>query len=422
METIYGFLVRQRSSIKEGLIMYAAAMMANIYSEKHTSLSDFFTALFDVESFSAVTMWIALGIFIIFLIVFRLLQNYHSRHSKGYKLRYDMLSSSNPCFTKVQDRNGYEWGDDRTIVVCDNLFEGWKPENIIVEKVQSNKFEFSGNEVNKQKEFADFMETDGANQVISRGNNNERWMVSSYTSNFNKQDKKLFLSLQKTEWLMNRYFWTSYKNNREKQSDYMWDLYNQKKIMPNSFCLHLVLITNDDEVVMTAVSNNKSNDYPMTWAATIGEQVEGTDFNNGVDIKSDFIVNWTKRALSEEFGIYEEQYNRIIGRDDLRVLSLDAEGDIYNISLLTVAHMNVSFEEFMTEVGMHPEKDKEFTEIKPLKIKDIPHEIAIRWEYGETGDYHPSTFLRLFMSYIHRYGINTFVSHYESEKKKIKNS
>lgn len=416
MERICGFFIRKRKSINEGLIMYAVAMLANIYSGQYASLKGFLTALVDSHSFSAITMWIAVLILILFQFLLKGMKAYSLKQSRGFQLRKAMQENMPDCFDLVKDRNGYCWGADRTVIVCDNIFEGWKAENVVIEELKCEKYQFEKQDQELEKEFQLYCNSETARDIVARGNNNERYMITKYSTNFSKHDKKLFLSLQKTEWLRNQFFWNKYRENPEQQKKAMVELYGQGKILPNSFCLHLVLVTKDDEVILTAICRNKGNDYPKTWAATIGEQIEQTDFANGVDMRESFVVNWTKRALYEEFGIYEDQFNQIIDEDGIRVLSLNAEGDIYNLSLMTVAHLRVSFDEFMIEVHKHPEMDHEFNEIKALKIKEIPSVIYSLKNKSEALKYHPSTFLRLFMCYIHRYGIKAFMRQYEKIK------
>ena len=106
--------------------------------------------------------------------------------------------------------------------------------------------------------------------------------------------------------------------------------------MPHSLCLHLVIVTSDEKVVTTTISNNKSNDYSESIAVTLGEQIEDTDFLKTTGFYEDFIERWVKRALKEEFGIDGSQYIYITGKDSINVLSFNYEGDIYNISLMVV--------------------------------------------------------------------------------------
>ena len=49
------------------------------------------------------------------------------------------------------------------------------------------------------------------------------------------------------------------------------------KFRLNSFCLHLIIATKKG-VVLSRIGRGKENDYPLSWAATIGEQIEFVDF------------------------------------------------------------------------------------------------------------------------------------------------
>lgn len=87
---------------------------------------------------------------------------------------------------------------------------------------------------------------------------------------------------------------------------------------PNSLCLHLVI-----ETLITEISKEKSNDYPTTKAVSIGEQLELSDFVDQRDFQEDFVTEWTRRAVCEEFGLSENQYAEVFDERSLRVLSLD---------------------------------------------------------------------------------------------------
>lgn len=134
--------------------------------------------------------------------------------------------------------------------------------------------------------------------------------------------------------------------------------------MPHSLCLHLVIVTADEQVVVTTISRFKKNDYAFTKAVTLGEQIEASDFENQTSFHDDFIERWIKRALSEEFGIDEEQYNAITGKNAIHVLALDFEGDIYNYSLMVVLDLKVKYEDFRAEVCRNPARDKKYDRMK----------------------------------------------------------
>ena len=56
---------------------------------------------------------------------------------------------------------------------------------------------------------------------------------------------------------------------------------------------------------------------------SIGEQLELSDFVDQRDFQEDFVTEWTRRAVCEEFGLSENQYAEVFDERSLRVLSLD---------------------------------------------------------------------------------------------------
>lgn len=192
----------------------------------------------------------------------------------------------------------------------------------------------------------------------------------------------------------------------------------KKEYLPHSLCLHLAIVTADKQVVVTSISRFKKNDYAFTKAVTLGEQIESTDFENQTSFHDDFIERWIKRALSEEFGIDEKQYHTITGKNAIHVLALDFEGDIYNFSFMVVLDLKVKYEVFKDEVYRNPARDKEYDRMEGMPLEKIPEELK-RWEKKEERtQYHPSSYLRMYLTYIHYYGIKNFIKAYEEAVKK----
>ncbi|MBQ0066559.1 MAG: hypothetical protein KBT48_12415, partial [Firmicutes bacterium] len=286
------------------------------------------------------------------------------------------------------------------------------PQDIVIQKIDTGSY-FVPSEY--KLEYEKYLKSDEAVKIKNRKDNSTRWMISNYETNFCKKNKKVYISLKKTDWLTLQFMWGKYKLS-ESKNKIISDIFINKRISPNSFCLHLVLLTKDEKIITTAISKEKLNDYPLTWAATIGEQIEKVDFSMGTEFDKNFVINWVSRALKEEFGIYEDQFERIVFSDGIRVLSVDVEGDIGNISLLTLVKMDVKFDEFIEESRKHPEIDKEFASIDYVEIKDVP-EIMVQTNILNS-KLHPSTFLRLQMTYLHIYGVNSFVMEYKKASKK----
>lgn len=418
---MYKFLSNNKKSINGILITYILATITNLLSEKYELSIDFLFACINYRNFSVLLMLCSMVIIVILnLVIWPLSRWLYHRSRDTYKITKIMKDNTSHCYEKVVERGGYSWGEDKCILVAENLFKGYAPEDIIIDDYKDAIYQIDNDLYEK---FQSFTKSKEIIEIEKKGNNMKRAMLTSYSTNFNKQSKKVYINLQQTNYITTRFFWNMYREMdiNEKQQ-IITKLFENKVIYPNSFCLHLALITKDDEVVVTSISKNKENDYPFTWAVTIGEQIEISDFNEGCDVNSQFITKWVYRALYEEFGLYTNQLETIIIKDGIKILSINSEGDINNISLMAVVYFNCDFKEFKEEINIHPEIDKEFSNILIIKIKDIPFVLS---KYNEIKDkMHPSSFLRLLLCYLHRKGASSFVKEYEktSSKKPIKKS
>lgn len=178
--------------------------------------------------------------------------------------------------------------------------------------------------------------------------------------------------------------------------------------MVNSFCLHLILISRSGNAILSRISNVKSNDYPNTWAATIGEQIEREDFLDDMtgNVRNDFVVRWVKRALKEEFDINEEELTdrgtneleEYVDMDSVRVLSVDLEGDIYNFALTCSVKLKITAEQLCDIKGVIIDGNELKKEFKECSIRGAR---KILLEYPNNYlEYHPSTYLRLLMYHL----------------------
>lgn len=99
-------------------------------------------------------------------------------------------------------------------------------------------------------------------------------------------------------------------------------------------------------------------------------------------------------------------------------MALDFEGDIYNFSFMVVLDLKVKYEVFKDEVYRNPARDKEYDRMEGMPLEKIPEELK-RWEKKEERtQYHPSSYLRMYLTYIHYYGIKNFIKAYEEAVKR----
>lgn len=156
--------------------------------------------------------------------------------------------------------------------------------------------------------------------------------------------------------------------------------------------------------MLTTISKLKDNDYATTKAATIGEQLEISDIINTHDYNDDFVKVWIQRAFAEEFNLDGLDYQHYVNEDSFRILSVNLEADIINFSLVCVATLNCTFDEFHAHLSVKSLDPVEIGSIEPLSIAQIPAILASYQDKKQNIQYHPSTYLRLLLYMIHKVG------------------
>ena len=180
--------------------------------------------------------------------------------------------------------------------------------------------------------------------------------------------------------------------------------------LPNSLCMHLMIETMDNKLIKSRISESKKNDNPGTWAFTLGEQLDPGDVRDDTNLHADFMQRWMRRAFLGEYKMNDNSYADIVDADSLRILSLDFESDRYNFALLCVVRLNYSYKTFSEKIYSTLDRE-EAREIGSLDLDEIPGILATyntkdkNGRHTARGQYHPSSYLRLLMYYIHRKGI-----------------
>lgn len=160
---------------------------------------------------------------------------------------------------------------------------------------------------------------------------------------------------------------------------------------PSSLCLHLVVVTRDDQVLLTKAHSSKSNDYPSSWACSVGEQLDPDDVGND----QDGALAWVRRALFEEMSVDPAT----IESEDVSFLSLTLEGDICNFAMIASVKLRDTAESLAQRFRTVTRRDNEFSAVEFISIDDIPGEMV-----RPSRVYHPSTGIRMAYAYIHLRG------------------
>ena len=271
-----------------------------------------------------------------------------------------------------------------------------------------------------QEGWVEYRNSANFRKIIERGNNLPRVMLTGQELNYNKNDRKLLLSLQLTEWSQTSYVWDFFgkKQGTEISGNNLMNEYAKGisdgkqalEYLPNSLCMHLMIETMDNKLIKSRISESKKNDNPGTWAFTLGEQLDPGDVRDDTNLHADFMQRWMRRAFLEEYKMNDNSYADIVDADSLRILSLDFESDRYNFALLCVVRLNYSYKTFSEKIYSTLDRE-EAREIGSLDLDEIPGILATyntkdkNSRHTARGQYHPSSYLRLLMYYIHRKGI-----------------
>lgn len=294
---------------------------------------------------------------------------------------------------------GVSWGSNKTVALPHSIVEGWKPQDIFIDDYDSIEYTFDDTLKEKHKAFTESPEFQS---VKKAGNDLRRFMLNGYKSNTDAKNPRFVLKVKSTHWNQTSFVWNEARNNPQwKKEQIQHQLKSKADLLPNSLCLHLILETSDRKVLITTISRSKANDYAETKAVTIGEQVDGSDFLKPNDVVGDFISPWVQRAIMEEFGLTEDLYRELFDIGSTRVLGLTLEGDIINYSLPTIIRMKVTGEQFLEYVNSTIDQ-KEISSIKCVSLDEIPD---ILFDINNNrAEWHPSSYLRLLLYYLHRRG------------------
>ena len=342
-------------------------------------------------------------------------------------------------------RNDLSWGYNKNIHRAKDPM-GWLPSAFVVSSYVDNLeylFPLQNPELPEytRRQYSAFMATERAQACIAKGNNEKRFAVVQIEPNYGKMERKVSLRMLKTDWLSLQFSWNYMRlldgqNNpipskmhldaiRKAMSRVFVDANESNEYLINSFCLHLIIETKDGKAVLARISRNKNNDYPSTWAATLGEQVERSDFYDEIrnSMRSDFVECWTKRALREELRIDEtigdegiSELEEYVDMNSLRVLSVDFEADIYNIALTAVIRLRVDFQQFVDSKSVWIDRE-EATEFRVVDVAEIRN-ILLHYPTN-SHEYHPSTYLRLLMFHLYNTGIRELCKAFCEDYRKL---
>jgi hypothetical protein len=321
------------------------------------------------------------------------MQNCPSKH-----FHTEMQSNSISLLNALDSKLNVYWGEDVILDVPQDIVSGYCTSAIQIEHYNDTKFAFP---LEYKADFNAFISYSDTQKILHRKDNMHRFMVTSYTKNHNSHNEIISFTLQHTDYLQNTFARDCYVKAPDKIMPKM--LFNSSFTWSNSFCLHLIIQTKDNKIVLGRTAIVKKDDYPGTWAVTIGEQLELSDFYNNGSYENDFVIRWVKRAISEEFGIFENNFDEIFDIHSVKVLGTTYEANIGNYALATVISSNYKYSDFNREISELIQR-QEISEYTSINIADIP-KILVNYK-NNCSEYHPSSYIRLLLIFLHYNGFN----------------
>ncbi|MGH9751764.1 MAG: hypothetical protein ACREA2_03190 [Blastocatellia bacterium] len=165
---------------------------------------------------------------------------------------------------------------------------------------------------------------------------------------------------------------------------------------PSIFCLHMVIITQDERVVVVRRAPTLHY-YPWYYAATVEEQLHPKkDFK---DVGADRIMPveaWVRRALDEELSLTEGHH---FASEDARILSVFLEHTIMNLSLCALVRIKRDASSLDAHLTSKLRTDYEFGRTVFLSSDEALSEIV-----SPSLDYHPTSRYRMLMALFHAHG------------------
>lgn len=410
-----------------GTLAYSSGIIINFITDVD-SISDFVKICFTMSKPAVLIMWLLVAATIIIALLSLLIDYLNKNQSPSARFNEIMVNHTDSVLNEI-GKNELSWGFNKNIHRSKDP-GGWLPDAFYISEYEDNveyQFPIKNEELPEysRENYYRFSQSEEMQNCIKKKNNKERFSVSFIEPNYNKKDRKVEIKLIKTDWVSLQFNWRYFRrldsrnqllsNSHlqeitQKMGKAFLDNSQEGDFAINSFCLHLIIESKDGEVILAKISKNKSNDYPATWAATLGEQIEKDDFYDATSntTRSNFVVRWVRRALLEEFDISDEpkygqesEYDEIVNEKSLRVLSIDMEGDIYNIALTCVVKLKLTFKEFKENKGIWADSE-EATELKACNLSEI-REILLNYP-SNSNQYHPSTYLRLLMFHLYKSG------------------
>ena len=419
---------KHRATINGILITLCSSLAFNTISDTHGNLFRDFTEIlkqvFEFRSLSGFLIFSSLVILVLINLAFIITRAWLNKPSLSKEFPELMKKFTSPHLTDSIGNGCISWGEGKTLEICNDIIYGWNPDNVLIDKYDDAQYRFFAPEEQEKafgsksyhfndRDYWNFMKSGSFKEVIRKGNNLQRFMLKSCVKNYDKNNRKILLEIGRTEWSQTSYVWDHFgkisgdeTGSNDLMKEYSCGIKSgsaSDPFLPNSLCMHLLIETMDNKLILSQISESKRNDNPGTWAATLGEQLELEDFTDGNNYHDHFISKWMRRAFLEEYKMDDSNYQDLVDESSLKCISVNFESDRYNFSLFCTVQVRYTFEAFCKKVKILLSTD-EASKLQAITLNDIPGILLNYNNPNRRGDYHPSTYLRLLLFYMHKYG------------------
>ena len=427
---LYSWVKKYKSTLNGVLITAFSSLLINSISGIRDSIvltpKLVLMAILDFSSLHGFLTWLSFSLIIYFNAFSLILDLVTKRKSYSEDFSKIMKEHTSSRISSTLGKGCLSWGEGKTLIVANEIIFGWEAANVVVYEYNDKKYSFLPHDESRRR-YGSEDSSDIKSYYFSKeeweceGNKRRkegtpRFMLSQAMINFNKNKRSLILNLRRTDWNQTSFVWKKFlQSPDELMIQYSKGISNgtgAEPYLPSSLCLHLVVETSDGKIVLSHISNKKSKDYPGTYAVTLGEQLELEDFYEKGEIKDSFCINWLRRAFREEYNMTKEEYALMINEESFRVLSVDFEADRYNFALCSIVKSKCSFDDFKAYFESKLDKN-EADGLYPLSYEEIPSILLSYKQKGKNDElsrekmecqFHPSSYLRLFLVFLHKYG------------------
>lgn len=311
--------------------------------------------------------------------------------TQGARMSYAKLFADVKVSPEIASYTGPSVGTSQTLRLCPGVQQGWL--------MAETKLHHEATKFVLPQELADSYRRYFSQHYDEKGfeRDNVRLMLTQIPLSLSDTARRLSLKTKESSFSYSQFCMDVIASDQTLRTKFIEEINRTEQVrVPHTFCLHMVVITDDDKVLITKRGPNL-HWYPNTWSCSVEEQASIDDLRGGVD---GTMLRWGKRALLEELGAGDSSYSD----DNLRLISVFLESDVLNMSLCGHIRLNITSDQLSETIKRKPRKDKEFTAWEYLEYSDdtlMSEILKPRAAYT----YHPTSGYRMLMTLLKRNGL-----------------